>query len=90
MRKKIKDQIAPEGFVFIREGSIETLADNIQQISSAVKRWDTIGKINRKALVLLIKEGTKSYGTVVDEKDVSKVLDSLASLEDRLINRKKK
>lgn len=89
MKKEIKGQKAPEGFVFVNEGSLEELADNIKNISNAVKKFSGPGKLNRAALVTLIKEATRYQpGNIVQEKEVAKVLTALSELEKRFIQPK--
>jgi len=85
MKKSVKDIVAPEGYVFVKEGSLQEMADNIKQISSAVNRFHGPGKLNRSGLSILIREGTRSTGPVIDIKEINRVLDSLAALEKRYI-----
>lgn len=86
--KTAKGVKAPEGRVFVREDSLEAMADNIQSISKAVQQFYGPGKLNKHALILLIREGTRFFGNVVAEKDVEKVLNSLTALEKRFVTPK--
>lgn len=87
--KMIKNQIAPEGFVFVNEGNLEAMAENISKISQAVQRMTGPGKLNRRGLITLIKEATRS-SKVVDEREIIRVLDALSELENKFMTPKSK
>lgn len=85
MKKYVNNQKAPEGYVFVKEGSLDEMADNIKSISTAVKRFHAPGRLNRDALTVLIKEATRYTGNVIQEKDIDRVLIALSQLENRFI-----
>lgn len=80
MPRKPKNEI-PEGKALVDADSLEAMADNIAKISKAVASLKGPGKLNRRAMILLIRERSKAYGPVVTEKAVGQVLDSLETLE---------